>query len=122
MVWFVGLSNQTSVSEQVLINDITIVELEPTKMIKCLYGILCIKYGKPKSLAMSVSMVNIIESTLIRPRSNYLIKLKGNTETGEVYLHVDKKYSHGDVEAKVPVKHLKYTRWLPWLDYKVRVR
>lgn len=90
--------------------------------IKYLYDILCKKYGKPKALAISTSMISILETSLFRPRSNYLIDIKGNTVTGEVYLLVSDKYSHAGVEAKVTVKHLKYTRWLPWFDYQVKVK
>lgn len=78
-------------------------------------------YSLPKSKAMAISMMDILESKLLRPRSGYLIKLVASTSTGEVFLIVDQCHSHLNKETKVRVKHLKYTRWLPWSKYKIRI-
>lgn len=78
-------------------------------------------YGLPKSKAMAISMMDVLESKLLRPRSGYLIKLVANTSTGEVFLYVDQCHTHSNKETKVLVKHLKYTRRLPWSKYKIRI-
>lgn len=103
-------------------NSAIIYENNPQKIIQYLEEILCKKYGKQKAVMISVQLVKIIETKLIRPRSNYLIQVKGNIETGEVYLYSSSEQAYVDVEAKVSIKHLKYTRRLPWLDFKIRVR
>lgn len=87
-----------------------------------LNDILCNKYGKSKTAAMVKVMINIVESSLNPLTVNHIVALIGDAKTGEVFIRTSPNHSYICKEAKVLVPHLKFSRWLPWMSYKVRVR
>lgn len=52
--------------------------------------------------------------------TRYLINLIVDTKTGEVHFIVDKKFSHVNLETKVLVKNLIYSKQVPWSGYSLR--
>lgn len=89
-------------------------------MIVYLARLLSWKHGRRKGYALASSMVDLLEANGLRPRQGYLIDLTANTVTGEVHLVYDKQYSYMNVETKVAVKSLSYTKMSPWSKYKLR--
>lgn len=103
-------------------NDtITLAEnLTRNEMIAFVAKVLIKKHGKLKGLRVAVSMVDILEAKYLQPRPGYLINLIADTKTGEVHFIVDKKFSYVNLETKVLVKNLIYSKRVLWSGYVLR--
>lgn len=91
-------------------------------MVSYLAKILATTHTRKRSFVLAVAVLDILEANYLKPRSGYLLKLIGVISTGEVYLYLDRKWSYVGVETKVRVHSLTYSRKIPWLKHKLRVR
>lgn len=94
--------------------------LTRNEMIAFVAKVLIKKHGKLKGLRVAVSMVDILEAKYLQPRPGYLINLIAYTKTGEVHFIIDKKFSYVNLETKVLVKNLIYSKRVLWLGYTLR--
>lgn len=78
-------------------------------------------YGVPKSLAIAMMIVDMLEVKLPRPRSGYRMLVVADIRTGEVFLTAEKNNVLVAGETKVLIKHLHFGRRFPWSRYKLKV-